>query len=108
MKLTITNEAEHTLTELNKDKHPYLLLWYDTDDCGCGVNGLPMVGFTDNIKETYEKVENEQFPTYIQKQQAVFFHKDVKLSLNNGMFRLSSPDGMLNPFISPTSIKYID
>ncbi|QHS22441.1 iron-sulfur cluster biosynthesis family protein [Virgibacillus sp. MSP4-1] len=108
MELKITASAEKALKELNKKGDSYLLLWYDTDDCGCGVNGLPMVSFVRELNSDYQKVENDIYPTYIDRQQAVFFHPNLKLDVvNNGTFRLSSPEGILNPFISAFKVKSI-
>ncbi|GAA0480035.1 hypothetical protein GCM10008986_00660 [Salinibacillus aidingensis] len=109
MELKITPSAEMVLKELNKKGDPYLLLWYDTDDCGCGVNGLPMISFVGEVNSTYQEVDSNVYPTYINRQQAVFFHPKLKLDVvNNGTFRLSSPEGILNPFISASKVKSMD
>ncbi|QGS68846.1 hypothetical protein CV093_11515 [Oceanobacillus sp. 143] len=50
MELTITKEAEDVIKEMNTDNHESILLWYDTIDCGCGVNGLPTFRLIDDIK----------------------------------------------------------
>ncbi|RDW21986.1 iron-sulfur cluster biosynthesis family protein [Oceanobacillus chungangensis] len=104
MELTITKEAEDTIKEMNTDNLSSLLLWYDTVGCGCGVNGLPTFRLIDDIKPHYQKVDNGSFSTYISEQQAVFFAKSMKLDYKNGTFKLSSPEGMLNPFIAASSI----
>ncbi|RKQ37726.1 iron-sulfur cluster biosynthesis family protein [Oceanobacillus halophilus] len=104
MKLTITPEANEMLKEINSQDRSYLLLWYDVDDCGCGVNGMPTIRLTDEKSDYHQDVLNDSFPTIISKQQAVFFNQDIKLDIINGTFRLSSPDEMLNPFIPQQSI----
>ncbi|AXI09405.1 iron-sulfur cluster biosynthesis family protein [Oceanobacillus zhaokaii] len=104
MELTITKEAEDVIKEMNTDNHESILLWYDTIDCGCGVNGLPTFRLIDDIKAHYQKVDNGSFSTYISEQQAVFFTKSMKLDYKNGTFKLSSPEGMLNAFIATNSI----
>ncbi|MEC5422328.1 iron-sulfur cluster biosynthesis family protein [Virgibacillus sp. C22-A2] len=108
MKLVISPEAERQLNKLNKANSNYLVLWYDTEDCGCGVNGLPALRFTDKKNESYIEVENETFSTLIQRDQAVFFAEKMRLDISNGMFRLSSSEGILNPFISQQSVCYIN
>lgn len=104
MKLSVTPEAATQLQSLKNQTCHYLLLWYDTDGCGCGVNGLPTIRYTNSKKDNYIEVENADFPTLIHEQQAIFFADDLKLDLINGTFRLSSPEGVLNPFISQTSV----
>ncbi|MDC1541926.1 iron-sulfur cluster biosynthesis family protein [Candidatus Pseudothioglobus singularis] len=104
MKLTITAEAEKALTRLKGSKDSYLLLWYDTDDCGCAVNGVPTVRFVEEIEPSFEKVENDQFETFVDKSQAIFFHPSLTLDFHNNKFRLKSPEGYLNAFISQSSV----
>ncbi|GGA67669.1 iron-sulfur cluster biosynthesis family protein [Ornithinibacillus halotolerans] len=100
MKLTITELAMDKINELKGSSNPYLLLQYDTDGCGCGVNGVPTIDFVADKYETHMEVENESIPTIVDKMQSVFFAENMKLDFVNGMFRLSGPEGMLNPFIS--------
>lgn len=104
MKLSITPEAEEALFGLSKDKNTQLLLWYDTDDCGCAVNGVPTVRFVKEIEPSFEKVENDQFDTYVDRSQAIFFHPTLTLDFKNNKFRLVSPEGYLNAFISQSSV----
>ncbi|MFC4022862.1 iron-sulfur cluster biosynthesis family protein [Oceanobacillus longus] len=108
MKLTITPEAEDQLKKLQNDKNSYLLFWYDIADCGCGVNGIPTIRFTKNKKNSYAPVENEQFVTLIDEDQAVFFADEMNLSIHKGVFRLSSKEGILNPFIPSQNLLQTD
>lgn len=50
MKLEITKQSLSKLHELNIDNRKYLLLLYDRDDCGCGVNGVPTIRLTNEKK----------------------------------------------------------
>lgn len=104
MKLTISSEAKEQLNQLNTENSRYLLLWYDTDGCGCGVNGLPTIRFTNEKTSSDIEIENDMHSVLIHKQQTTFFADDMTLSLVNGVFRLSSPEGILNPFISQQSV----
>ena len=104
MKLTITEVALEKLKKLNQDKKQYIALFYDTDDCGCGVNGLPTIRFTNIMKDTDKIVESEAFDVIVDKQQAIFFAPDMKLDFTANAFRLSSPEGILNPIISDQAV----
>lgn len=104
MKLTITPDAQGKINELNVHNLKFLQLKYDTKGLGCGVNGLPTFILVSRKEDKHFEVENNTFPTIIEKMQAVFFADDMKLDYTNGMFRLSSPEGILNPFISTSSI----
>lgn len=100
MKLEITERALSKLDEININNKKYLLLFYDRDDCGCGVNGVPTIRLTNEKKDYYDVVKNNNMPTFVPKQQAVFFNKELKLEYRNGFFQLLSPEETLNAFIS--------
>jgi len=100
MQLTITNEAIKEIEKMNPNHQYHLLLWYDTAGCGCGVSGMPIVQLTDEQDATYKEIDSNYPQTFIDEEQALFFANDMKLDFINGMFRLSSPDEILNPFIS--------
>ncbi|MFD1171637.1 iron-sulfur cluster biosynthesis family protein [Oceanobacillus picturae] len=104
MELHITPAAEEELGKRNVNKNRYVVLWYDTEGCGCGVNGVPTIRFTNGDTNDYFEIESDSFPVLIQEHQKVFFAESMKLDVINGMLRLSSPEGILNPFIAPQSI----
>lgn len=104
MELTITEAANKRIIELNEGKMNYLLLWYDRDGCGCGVNGIPTIRLINEKQDYYQEVHNETIPTFVNEQQSVFFNKELKLDYQNGCFKLSSPEQVLNPFIPENSI----
>ncbi|MYL19681.1 iron-sulfur cluster biosynthesis family protein [Halobacillus litoralis] len=105
MKLRITDEAKQQLEQIQEAGRPILRLFYDTEGCGCGVNGLPTIRLEHEERTTDERVENEDYPVIIDNQQAIFFKKDMKLDFVRGTFRLSSPDGILNPIIPIKDVK---
>lgn len=100
MQLTITKEALNEIEKVNPDNQYHLLLWYDTAGCGCGVSGMPIVQLTDEQDLTYKEIDSNYAQTLIDEEQAMFFADNMKLDVVNGMFRLSSPEEILNPFIS--------
>jgi len=105
MKLTITPEAEKQLNQLKNENDNYLLLWYDTEGCGCGVNGVPTIKFIQNKNNTYHEIETEtNMLALIDGDQKVFFANDMKLDSKKGVFRLSSNEGILNAFIPLQSV----
>ncbi|MFD2045930.1 iron-sulfur cluster biosynthesis family protein [Ornithinibacillus salinisoli] len=103
MELTITEIAMEKINEIGNPSLK-LLLWYETEGCGCGVNGVPTFQLI-NEPTSYDKtIICREIPTFVRDQQVVFFAKDMKLDFINGAFRLLSREGILNPFISPASI----
>ncbi|MDY0396511.1 iron-sulfur cluster biosynthesis family protein [Virgibacillus halophilus] len=106
MKLKLTLNASEKLRELNKGKYHYLVLWYDIEGCGCGVNGVNRIIFSNDVKDTYRKVDSSstEFSIWVPEQQAIFFSEELALDFKNSMFRLSSAGEILNAFISPRSL----
>jgi uncharacterized protein YqkB len=104
MKLTITSLALTKINELKRHEDKYLLLRYDTKGLGCGVNGMPTFCLVSQKDEQFIEVENNAIPTIINEMQSIFFAESMKLDYSNGTFRLSSPEGILNPFIPTNSI----
>lgn len=100
MQLTITHDAIEEINQLNPDHEYHLLLWYDTTGCGCAVSGLPMIQLMNEQDTAYKEIMSNYPQTFIDEEQAIFFADDMKLDFTNGMFRLSSPNEILNPFIS--------
>ncbi len=92
------------INTLNDRKKEWIHLAYDTEDCGCGVNGMPTFELKDQIEDNEKRVSCDQFSVSVHYQQAVFFAKEMTLDFNGQTFRLSSPEGVLNPFIPPSVI----
>ncbi|MYL32655.1 iron-sulfur cluster biosynthesis family protein [Pontibacillus yanchengensis] len=105
MKLHITDEAKKQLQQLQPVNHSMLRLYYDTDGCGCGVDGMPILHFTDQQTVYDEEVENDNYTVIIDDQQKLFFDESMTLEWNGQLFRLKSPKGMLNASISSTDIE---
>ncbi|WP_394217773.1 iron-sulfur cluster biosynthesis family protein [Halobacillus trueperi] len=105
MKLRITEEAKQQLEQIQDPERPLIRLFYDTEGCGCGVNGLPTIRLEKEERPTDLKVENDDYSVIIDDQQATFFKKEMKLDFMRGTFRLSSPDGILNPIIPIKDVK---
>ncbi|WP_101844159.1 iron-sulfur cluster biosynthesis family protein [Halobacillus sp. Marseille-P3879] len=106
MRLTITNSAWQELEPLIDQEYHTLRLYYDTEGLGCGVNGQPTIRLVNHMNSRSDKqVENDDLPVIIDQQQAVFFRKEMKLDLVRGTFRLSSPEGILNPVIPTGTLK---
>ncbi|WP_337019961.1 iron-sulfur cluster biosynthesis family protein [Oceanobacillus massiliensis] len=100
MKLEITPDAQLKLEQLRTEKDHYLLLWYDTEGCGCGVSGLPAIRFIgERDPKHHVTIENDDVHVLIDEAKSVFFANNMKLDIRNDVFRLSSHEGILNPII---------
>ncbi|MGP4042281.1 iron-sulfur cluster biosynthesis family protein [Gracilibacillus sp. D59] len=104
MQLTITNNALDQLKSLTKNKSTTLALTYDTEGCGCGVNGMPTIALIGQKEKNHKKVECDQHDVVVHVQEATFFSEEMTLDYNGTTFRLTSPNEMLNPFIHVNSV----
>ncbi|WP_028783116.1 iron-sulfur cluster biosynthesis family protein [Thalassobacillus devorans] len=104
MELKVTSEAKTKLQSLNPENKRYLRLFYDTEGCGCGVNGVPTLRWTEKRTDWDQEVESDEFEVIVHKQQAVFFNKQLRLAVSNGSLRLSSPNEILNPVIPGSEV----
>ncbi|SDL64246.1 iron-sulfur cluster biosynthesis family protein [Sediminibacillus halophilus] len=105
MHLTITEAALNRLQqEMKEDKQGFLQIYYDTEGC-CGVNGVPTIRWRGFKHPDDLEVENEHLSVIIHPQQATFFEKEMTLDFNQQTFRLTSPQGILNGFVSPGELK---
>ncbi|NBJ70230.1 MULTISPECIES: iron-sulfur cluster biosynthesis family protein [Clostridia] len=100
MELLITDKAWGELEAIQPQTSSYLLLWYDTEGCGCGVNGMATIRFVKQRKSSYKCVFNPRMLTFVEEQQEIFFSDKLTLDYEHGLFRLKSQEGILNPFIS--------
>ncbi|MFC0523052.1 iron-sulfur cluster biosynthesis family protein [Pontibacillus salicampi] len=106
MKLHITEEAKDQMRRLQPEGKTSLRLFYDIDGCGCGVNGMPIIYFTNEAQTKYdEQVENEDYLIFIDNQQKTFFEPEMTLAWNGKLFQLKSRKGLLNPSISSRVLK---
>ncbi|SFL83718.1 Uncharacterized protein YqkB [Gracilibacillus orientalis] len=104
MQLTITKTALDKLESLTTKKSTILALTYDTEGCGCGVNGMATIALIAKQEANHKEVDCDQFDVVVHKQEATFFSKEMTLDYNGTTFRLSSPNEMLNPFIHTNSV----
>ncbi|QGH34856.1 iron-sulfur cluster biosynthesis family protein [Gracilibacillus salitolerans] len=104
MQLKITENALDKIESLTNKEVTILALTYDTEGCGCGVNGMPTFSLINRREANHIEVECDQYDVVVHNQEATFFSKEMKLDYNGATFRLTSPNEMLNPFIHINSV----
>ncbi|MCE7794260.1 iron-sulfur cluster biosynthesis family protein [Salipaludibacillus sp. CUR1] len=107
MILEVTKRAQNKLEELGfKPNESVLLIIYETDGCGCAVNGVSRLQEVkpETLTEEEKMVETESSPyrTAIQKRAEWAYDEKLKIdfSLSANTFQLKSPNEMLNPRMS--------
>ncbi|MGG6431332.1 iron-sulfur cluster biosynthesis family protein [Anoxybacillus sp. D401a] len=100
MNVTLTKRAIEHLRRVQGNKHVKLI--YDTDGCGCAVNGVPVLLLIDKLDEHDVAIETNDVPIWMEKHQLIFFDDQMTLDVVDGAgcFQLKSPNQILNPRMS--------
>ncbi|MFN7251223.1 MAG: iron-sulfur cluster biosynthesis family protein [Anaerobacillus sp.] len=90
MRITFSIEAKNYIETLVRADQ-ILVLFYDTDGCGCAVNGVPILKVeTEEVKVNLIRINTNDFSVYMYEKHLIFFDDDMKLHLDNNSLRLSS------------------
>ncbi|MFF2448704.1 iron-sulfur cluster biosynthesis family protein [Neobacillus sp. NPDC058068] len=102
MEITITEAAAKKINERTKGQEGYLKLKYDTDGCGCAVNGVVALWFVPEVEEDEIAIETNDKTVYLEKSKMVFFDEQMKIdfSQTTNCFQLKSPQQILNGHMS--------
>ena len=97
-----TEEAFEKITEKINGANGYLLLKYDTDGCGCVVDGVTALWLVQELDEDFEKVESNSLPIYVEKSKMYFLDELMKIKFEPtaNCFMLVSPNQIFNPRLS--------
>ena len=102
MELTITDIAAEKMNERIANREGYLKLKYDTDGCGCAVNGVVVLWFVPELEADDIAIETNDRTIYVEKSKTIFFDEQMKIDFSNATncFQLKSPEQILNGFMS--------
>lgn len=91
MQMTFTERAIAKIQDLCAPD-ARLKLVYDTEGCGCAVNGVPALWRIDRAEDGDIRVSSNAFEVYIEPRHAVFFEDELTLDGNPApnSFRLMS------------------
>ena len=93
MLIQLSQRAEAKLTEKIGAKPGIIRLIYDTEGCGCAVNGVPGLRIIGQPEQDDVSLEVEgSVPLVMNRMQMLFFEEEMKLDLPEGdfTFRLDS------------------
>ncbi|MGZ9584127.1 iron-sulfur cluster biosynthesis family protein [Paenibacillus marinisediminis] len=101
MEIQMTDSAIEAIIVLRHDSG-LIRLSYDTDGCGCAVNGVPSIWIIDQPSPFDEQVSsNAPFPVVIDHHHAIFFEEQLFLdAMGAGIFRLSSKQQIYSTHVS--------
>ena len=79
MQFTFTNAAVGRLSDQLAGSSRSLRLLYDTEGCGCVVNGVPALQLVENPEESDRLGIGEPFQVWYQPQYEVFFEPKLRI-----------------------------
>lgn len=101
MKIQFTEQAIEKLESILESGQS-LKLKYDTEGCGCAVNGVPMLWLIDTIEENDREIITNSVSVWIEKSTEVFFDENMVIDFlpKYNSYQLRSNNGILNPRMS--------
>ncbi|WP_071460043.1 iron-sulfur cluster biosynthesis family protein [Bacillus massilinigeriensis] len=103
MEIIVTESAKSLLAERTKGKDGVFKLKYDTDDCGCAVNGVAVLLFVHCGKAGEDiPMETNGPAIYYEKAKEIFFDEVMVLDYveKTGCLQLKSNSQYFNPCMS--------
>lgn len=98
MEINITKTATEKISERTKGQSGYLKLKYDTEGCGCAVDGIAALWFVPELEEDDLLIETNDKSIYVEKAKTVFFDElmTIDFSHQSNSFMLKSPNQIIN------------
>lgn len=98
MNIMFSERAKEQLTQ-EKVEGKLLKLVYDTDGCGCVVNGVAHLTVNDQVAENEIEITTNFIPVWIDRSKLVFFEEEMTIDFlpQYFTFQLKSPNQMINP-----------
>jgi uncharacterized protein YqkB len=98
MEVTLTEAAARKIEEKTAGKTGYLKLKYDTDGCGCAVNGVTALWFVSETDSEDEEIITNSGSIFVEKPKKVFLDEKMKIDFleSANCFQLKSPGEILN------------
>jgi uncharacterized protein YqkB len=102
MRITLTNAAAAELAGRMDGRPGALRLVYDTEGCGCAVDGVPVLWLTDAPAEGDVRIAEEPLAIWIDPLRRIFFEDAVKLDYraDSRSFRLYSDNQIYHASLS--------
>ncbi|GER68237.1 hypothetical protein BpJC7_23780 [Weizmannia acidilactici] len=106
--ISITDAAIAYLEGEAPQKEAVLRLLYDSEGCGCGTDGVPVLMLTDkdHLEKSEQMMETNGMPVAIEKSDLIYFGGDLTIDYapESNTFVLKSSDEILGrnvPLIKP-------
>lgn len=93
MRMHFTEHALQAIKRRIGETPGNVKLIYDTDGCGCAVNGVPSLWLVNEETEFDRRIDNDDLSVWIDQRHEVFFEDTLHMDADprTGVFKLSSP-----------------
>lgn len=99
MKITITPRAAVKLAEKLQGKAGYIKLKYDTEGCGCIVNGVSALWLVKELEKDDHEVQTDFTSIYVEPSKEIFLAEEMTIDYReqSRCFQLKNKYEYLNP-----------
>jgi uncharacterized protein YqkB len=84
MHITFTDSAKEKLAPYEGGAHGVLRLVFDSEGCGCAMNGVPSLWLVSEAEPKDLQANAEPFKVYFSPQHEVFFEDELKIDFHIG------------------------
>ncbi|MCR8641634.1 hypothetical protein NV379_03095 [Paenibacillus sp. N1-5-1-14] len=98
MEITYTENAVREIAPWLQENHTYLKLMFDTEGCGCAVNGIPTLMITHEQGPYDMIIKGQPFDLLMQRNHEVYFEEKMTIdfSVDQKSFILKSNGQIYN------------
>ncbi|MDR6549623.1 iron-sulfur cluster biosynthesis family protein [Paenibacillus qinlingensis] len=102
MNITFTDTAKQRLSPYLDQNNTLLKLVFDTEGCGCSVNGVPTLWLVTEAKAEDAKAVTDFFPLVYKAKDEIFFEANMKIDFHeaNKSYILKSNNQIYNAGMS--------
>lgn len=102
MNITFTDTAKHRLAPFFEQNNTLLKLVFDTEGCGCSVNGVPTLWLVNAAMSEDSAAETDAFPMVYKTKDEIFFEDNMKIDFHeiNKSYILKSNNQIYNAGMS--------
>ncbi|CAN7694065.1 iron-sulfur cluster biosynthesis family protein [Paenibacillus sp. LjRoot56] len=84
MNITFTDTAKQRLTPWMEQNNTLIKLVFDTEGCGCSVNGVPTLWLVSEANGDDISAVTDTFPLIFKAKDEIFFEDNMKIDFHEG------------------------
>lgn len=101
MKILWDDVAKQKLESLTDGKDGFVKLIYDSEDCGCGDDGVTTLWYISEPEGNEDVIDTNIGKMLVDKDKTIYMAEDMKIVWveDYNSFRLTTSNGIINPFM---------